>query len=524
MRGKQPTNEDTAPAQAVIRNRWPDPWLAGIILAALLLCLPFHDTVLSMDDEGVLANGASRMLSGQTIYRDFFEFLPPAGFFITEGWFWLFGDKLASLRALGIMTTMAAAGFIFVGTRRASGNAPIAALMTLGWLFTFDGAWAMVGHHGQSTLAAAIMVWAAVRGTAAGAGPVWPVVSGMAAGAAAMITPNLGAPAMLAGLVSTVLARQPKDIMLYVAACAIVPIACLLYILLTGSLSGAIADVIVYPLSRYAGTQSVPFGHWAGPTDKALLCAYPGTAILAVVTLVPRVREGMGKRLRWTGLTFAFAGFVAIFPRPDIFHIHDTVPLAFPFLASCLAAFGLGRPVLSAVIQAALVLTCLTPAAGYLFMARTMTQAAIVETPKGPAKVIGFPGAPAIIEHIRKLPDGTTVFYYPFEPMMAFLMGRPNVSPVDWIIPGNSTADQIAATCRAVVRSAGLIVIDRHAADPAVLKAILPAQRDPHPPAIAAFEHILDEAFTPEARYGDWELRRRRADADAAVCANIPLD
>jgi len=52
-------------------------------MCTIALCLPYLRTFYSLDDEGVLLYGADRMLQGKTLYRDFFEFLPPGGFVIT---------------------------------------------------------------------------------------------------------------------------------------------------------------------------------------------------------------------------------------------------------------------------------------------------------------------------------------------------------------------------------------------------------------------------------------------------------
>ena len=48
-------------------------------LIAAVLCAPFI-RVVGMGDEGVLLNGAERMLRGSRLYADFFEYLPPGGF------------------------------------------------------------------------------------------------------------------------------------------------------------------------------------------------------------------------------------------------------------------------------------------------------------------------------------------------------------------------------------------------------------------------------------------------------------
>ena len=54
--------------------------LVAVALLTGLSCLPFLRIVFLLGDEGVLLQGADRLLRGERLYREFFEFLPPGGF------------------------------------------------------------------------------------------------------------------------------------------------------------------------------------------------------------------------------------------------------------------------------------------------------------------------------------------------------------------------------------------------------------------------------------------------------------
>src|SRR5215467_4347676 len=82
-------------------SRW---WLPLVGLIAVVLCVPFFRTVYGMGDEGVLLNGALRLLRGERLYADFFEFLPPGGFVLTALWFSVAGISFESARLLAILT------------------------------------------------------------------------------------------------------------------------------------------------------------------------------------------------------------------------------------------------------------------------------------------------------------------------------------------------------------------------------------------------------------------------------------
>src|SRR4051812_13954761 len=76
-------------------NRWALPL---VVLTSVALCLPFLLVVFSLGDEGVLLHGAARMLKGDRLYADFFEFLPPGGFVLTELWLRVAGPSMLAVR------------------------------------------------------------------------------------------------------------------------------------------------------------------------------------------------------------------------------------------------------------------------------------------------------------------------------------------------------------------------------------------------------------------------------------------
>src|SRR3974390_497243 len=89
-------------------------WLLAVGLIAVALCAPFTLHVFWLGDEGVLLHGAEQMLRGERIYVDFFEFLPPGGFIIMEGWFGIAGISLLSARILAILTIVGISCFTYL--------------------------------------------------------------------------------------------------------------------------------------------------------------------------------------------------------------------------------------------------------------------------------------------------------------------------------------------------------------------------------------------------------------------------
>jgi hypothetical protein len=81
-------------------------WLLDVGLISVVLCIPFNCVVGGFGDEGVLLHGAERMLLGDRLYLDFFEFLPPGGFIIAEAWFGMAGISMLSACIMAILNSL----------------------------------------------------------------------------------------------------------------------------------------------------------------------------------------------------------------------------------------------------------------------------------------------------------------------------------------------------------------------------------------------------------------------------------
>jgi len=74
--------------------RDPLLWISPLVSGAL--CAPFFRYVFWLGDEGVVVHGAERLLRGEALYRDFFEFLSPGNFLAVAAWMRLAGADFAA--------------------------------------------------------------------------------------------------------------------------------------------------------------------------------------------------------------------------------------------------------------------------------------------------------------------------------------------------------------------------------------------------------------------------------------------
>src|SRR5438445_5639 len=116
---------------AFVRPAWRDPWLYVVVLFSIAYYIPTSRFIGALADEGVILHGAVRILEGQVLYRDFFEFHGPGAFFVTAAWMKLFGSTFASVRLLGTTTATLIALLIYLTIRRVSGPGVIAVALAL---------------------------------------------------------------------------------------------------------------------------------------------------------------------------------------------------------------------------------------------------------------------------------------------------------------------------------------------------------------------------------------------------------
>ena len=334
-----------------------------------------------------------------------------------------------------------------------------------------------------------------------------------------MVTPTRGALAMLAGLSGVVHQRGHwRRVGFYVSGGSIAPCGLLLYLAWTGTSRAAFDAVIVFTATRYAGFQYVPFGSWADAQNIPLIAVFPAAFGLSLLIAAMRRFGGQSRR----DIAFACAGFIGCFPRPDIFHIAFAVPLALPLLAGCVTR--LSGPLRGSTRLAAAAITLLIMAPSLITYGGIVMESRggiTIQTALGEVTWFGPPEAAEMLRRIADLPANDRLLFYPLMALAPFLTGREDVSALDTYAPGYTLAAQYRDTCLAAVHRADYVVIDRRWTDPAALKNVFPAMRDPRPPATIAFEQALDRGFVLTAAEGMLELRRRQPDIDVTICSGI---
>ena len=496
-------------------------WLSAVGLIAVVLCLPLIRYVSWLGDEGVLLHGAERMLQGDRLYLDFFEFLPPGGFIITEAWFAMAGISMFAARALAILTIGGIACFTYLACRQASKHAPLSAFIAVGWVVISQGQWTQISHHWFTTLFSMIAAWATLISVERA--QQWlrgPLIAGVAAGAAVMVTPTRGAFAMLAAATAFLnLRRYRAELMAYVLGSALIPISLVAYLIGHGALAAAFDDVVLFTAKQYMSIAPVPFGLGASIYQKLL---FPLAALVALLACVHDRHKWFHDRMLRTCAAFGLAGFAGCFPRPDGPHIGFAAPLVCPLLAYSINRLTRPWPAKYRYAAAALAIASFIPAARWFWWTtHAAVYTEVVSMPRGRVSLVPS-GALELVERIAATPSDDAYFFYPYMPMLPFLTARRHVSKYDVFTPDYTLPSQYQEACVSVMRNASWIVIDRNWTNHKFLTTVFPAMRDPEPRETKRFEQALETGFEFVAREGSFETRRRRVPAvDESVCAGI---
>ena len=486
---------------------------AGLLVAvaSALLCLPFVNSIWLLADEGIWLHASQRMLDGQILYRDFFEFHPPLGFLLVTEWMSLFGSSLLAARLMIILVIALTAWLAFSCCRILSGRPGMSALLTLCWVATCQGQWTQVNHHWLTSLFSILALRAMLP---AGDRRMLPLAAGLAASAATLVTSHRGGLIVLAGFASLI-GRGWRATALYMAGGMALLAAILVFLWAQGTLMPALDQVVLFAFNHYSNIQAVPFGAFGTPQTALAVTAFPLAALLLALAFWRQRASLLREPHFGVACYFGFAGFLGCFPRPDAVHIAFCAVLILPLLARLLGTVLPRRPSPLFIVMASLI--CLMPFCFLLSSAVRVANVRPIETAAGPVKIMRDDGTAELLDRLKALPAGDRVFFYPYDPVLPFLSGRRHPVALDLFVPQYTTEAQYHDSCLQVMRNAEWVVIDSEISQPAFYRAIFPSIGNPSPREKTSFEAALKKGFVMEHQYGGFQMRRRRAaDADAS--------
>lgn len=448
----------------------------GIAVLVFLACLAYlyifrHFSSLE-PDEGIVLQGATRILSGQVLYRDFFSFYTPGSFYFVAALFRIFGNSFLLAR-----TSLAVAGTLcsvvtYLLARRVCprGISMLAAILATiaGSAFRF-----LVLHNCYSTLLACLSVYAALRLVETHSSS-WAFATGSFTALTFLFEQSKGgglALGLLLGLlvlrVSKSGAAQRSGIIAIAAGLAWPFVLTFGYFGAHHACKAMVASWL-WPLTHYTSANHVRYGwqNWSDNTRDVIfrsgplalrvakvIAVSPGFLVPALPLIalgllaywIARLRRQRGdcpQAPYYVIVCSALAGLLlsVVIVRPDILHFMYLAPLLYVVLAWALGAqvqSGLLtrlRPLLIAYAATAFGML------GFAVLLATTGAHTQVDTRRG---TIATGEPDTVIAYVQAhTAPGEQLLVYPYLPLYNYLTGTRSPSRFDFFQPGMNTLDQ----------------------------------------------------------------------------------
>jgi len=453
-------------------------WIAaGLFVLSCAYLLAFRRYVTMDPDEGIVLQGAERILNGEILYRDFFSFFTPGSYCWQAALLKLFGNSLIVARTALVLYGGLFTVFTYFIARRTSPRwialtaAYLATIACLPWRF-------MVLHNWDSTVSFCLAVYFAVRFVEA---PRlrWAVAVGTFSSLTFLFEQSKGAGLILGLLLGFCLLAWLKlktpqplwtipNIFGLAAGFAWPAILAVTYFAAHHAVSAFLAD-IAWPLHHYAPANEVPYGwaDWSDQTRQALFhSGDPIQAVVAFVAVIPcfifpalpliacfllistviaagcfQIPADRASHYCVVGSTVAGALFSILIVRPNIVHFVYLAPLLFVSLGWLMD----GRDVFPLMqrsirpLAVAIVLVTFT-CAGMALLIANQDSRSILETRRG---LVRTPGPDELLPYLQAhvLPS-EKIFVYPYFPLAYFLADTANPTRYEYLQPGLHTREQ----------------------------------------------------------------------------------
>ena len=421
-------------------------------------------------DEGIVLQGASRVLSGQVPYKDFFSFYTPGSFYLVAVLFRVFGNSFVVARGSLAFAGAICSVITYLVARRvcSRGIALFAAILATiaGFAFRF-----LVLHNSYSTLLACVGVYCVVRVAETG-GHRWAFAAGTLTALTFLVEqPKGGGLALGIGLGVLLLCRAGllnRSILWPILGGVSWPF---LVVLAYFSSKHALHEMIsswLWPLQHYTTANRVPYG-WQNWSDQSremifrtgpwfvrvakaiavspglLVSILPLAAIALLLYWIPQLRRQdapISGAPYYVMVCSTLSGLLVsvIIVRTDILHFMYLAPLWYIVLA-----WIMGAPSQSKVLQRVrpIFIFYVATAFGMLGLAVLLVTTGSrnqMDTRRGVIKT-GTPDTviPFLQSHSKA---GDKILVYPYLPLYNYLSATTSPSRFEFFQPGMDTPEQ----------------------------------------------------------------------------------
>ena len=470
--------EEKASSRGLVRPELDptDRAIAAAVFAVTLAYLWLFRRYTSMEpDEGIVLQGAQRILRGEVLYRDFFSFFTPGSYYFLALLFKVFGSSFLVARTALVFFGGIYSAIAYLLARRVCSRGSalfVAGLVTLTTLpYRFE-----VLHNWDSTLWACLAVYCAVRWLESPHWK-WAFATGSLASLTFLFEQSKGAGLLLglgAGLVAiTLLDRQRTlwkgtqslGLAMGVAWPFLLTVA---YFGAQHSLPLMLADWF-WPLQYYSLANHVPYGYqnWSESTRHLLFSS--GSLTVRLVTMVAispcflvpalpfaavgllvywivqmsRRREPKTVGAHYVLICAALSGLLlsVVIGRADIIHFMYLLPLFCLLLGWMID----GRDIPGRRFRAVKPFFITYAVIAFLLFATPLLLRALnarnqVQTRRG---VVNVPARDTVVEHVQAhVGAGEKILVYPYLPLYYYLTDTFSPTRYEYFQPGMHTPQQ----------------------------------------------------------------------------------
>jgi hypothetical protein len=437
---------------------------AVVIIFCLVLALPRYRNGIDMSDEGFLAYGAVRVLNGELPNRDFVSLQPPLSFYTVAAVFKFLGTSLVSLRTLGLCFYIVIALLVFVISRRFTGPIPalIAAMLAAILGMPFFNFTPFAVWHG---IVASLMTLLFILKFTASNQRRWALLAGLTTALAVLSRHDQGFYLTIAVLIYALTIKltnreNPNSGKMLVfgavgLAATIAPLV--IYWIICGALPYMFRQLVIFPLTTYAKTSSLPFPVFqrgAPLLANLITCLFylpPLIEVLVIIWLAIRLvrRRFLAEHAPVVFILITSVLFYCqVLARSDLYHLLMTLPPFFILLAwNIEAVLGLFH---KRWISIGVTLVILAVIASFLlytapvFVSPLSEGVKMISLKRGGVKTTiplakFIENTNGVIQQYSR-PD-ESILCLPYQPMFYFLSERRNPTRWNYLWPGDQTAE-----------------------------------------------------------------------------------
>lgn len=443
-----------------------------IFFGTFLFLLPFYRFITLNADEGIVLQGAQRILEGQLPYRDFFSFYTPGSFYWTSLLLKLFGDSILVPRFVLLLYggALSAATYILARKSCSFWVSLLAAYLTslVALPFSF-----YVQHNWDSTILATAAVFclaAAVENSSR----YWWLLLGFLVSMTVLFEQSKGTGLLFGVVLGLMLLSWTRRLSISSKCVTALSIGFATPLLLTclyfaahHALFPMVADWL-WPLWHYSFVNRVPYGYFPlAPGQLDLLHAAPlfwrlfigfSLSPLVLIPALPAFALGLlifhARRLGTASSNEKATHYVLVasvlcglwlgilVSRRDAGHFIYVLPLLILPLAWMIdgrdlpsTTIGKLRPVFVGWILLSFSFL------GISMLTLPLSSEASLQTRRGSVRITGIDTViPYLQSHLKPTDK---IFVYPYQPLYYYLPALSNSTPYEYFQPGMSSADQV---------------------------------------------------------------------------------